>query len=103
MNVENIAKMRAMEYAYRRSPGWAADLVMSGAVEAQGEVKLKRVQFDTSYELSAKLDEVADLLNVSRREFLEAALVEAIQRAEAAFHETYEEVTGAAFGDEEGA
>jgi hypothetical protein len=91
--------MRAMQYAYQSRNPKLLDAILAGQVKVEGEVKLKRVQFDTSFELSDRLDQVANLLDVSRREFLETALVDAIQRAEQAFHGTFKDVTGEEFGE----
>ena len=99
VNIENLASMRAMEYAYRSGNPKLLDMIADGRVQVDSEVKLKRVQFDTSFALSDKLDEVCGLLEVSRREFLETALVDAIAKAEATFHGTYRTVTGEEFGE----
>jgi len=99
VNIENLSRMRAMQYAYQSRNPKLLDAILDGAANFQGEAKLKRVQFDTSFELSERLDQVAQLLDVSRREFLETALVDAIQRAEESFHGTFKDVTGQEFGE----
>jgi predicted ribosome quality control (RQC) complex YloA/Tae2 family protein len=99
VDIETLAKMRAMERAYVSGNPQLMDLVADGTVKVEGDLKLKRVQFDTSYALSEKLDEIAGLLEVSRREFLEKALCDALAKAEAAFLATYEEVAHEPFGE----
>jgi hypothetical protein len=99
VNIENLANMRAMEYAYRSGNPQLLDMIADGRVKVDGEVKLKRIQFDTSFALSDRLDQVCSLLEVSRREFLETALVDAIAKAEDSFHATYKGVTGEEFGE----
>lgn len=104
MNIETVARMRALESAYQAGNPKLMDLVADGRVKViEGEVKLKRVQFDTSFALSEKLDEVCSLLGMSRREFLETALIDALEAAEASFHSTFKDVTGEEFGEVEGA
>jgi len=97
VNIENLSRMRAMQYAYQNRGSKVLDAALDARIKAEGEVTFKRVQFDTSFELSRRLDKVADLLDVSRREFLETALVDALDRAEKAFLVTFKEVTGEQF------
>jgi len=100
-HIDNLAKMRAMQSAYQSRNSRLLDMLLNDPEHrAQMEGKLKRVQFDTSFELSEELDRVADLLDVSRREFLEAALVDALHRAKASFFSTYKDITGVEFGED---
>lgn len=46
-----------------------------------GNVPLKNVCAKVSQQLSDDIDEIVGLLNVSKRRFLEAAFIEAVQRA----------------------
>ena len=99
MNVENIAKMRAMEEVYKSGNPRLVDMQMAAGYEPDSGIKLKRIQFDTTFELSEELDRVTDLLGMSRREFLEAALIDALDRARSAFLSTYKEVAGGEFAE----
>lgn len=61
------------------------------------ELKLKRIQFDTSPELAAKLENICNILDCSKRTFLEMVVAEAIQAAEAQFGEAFEDAYGMDF------
>ena len=96
MKVEHIAQMRAMEQVYKIGNPRLVDM----RNEAEGVLlTLKRVQFDTTSELSDELDKVTTLLGMSRREFLEAALIDALDRAKASFFSTFKEVAGHEFAE----
>ena len=101
MNVENLSKMRAMQYARDfRNPRLVDMAIDDPDRDPALSVKLKRIQFDTSQEMSVKLDQVVGLLDVSRREFLESALGDALDRAEQVFFATFKEVAGYDYGDD---
>ena len=68
-------------------------------IARQLDGKLKRVQFDTLPEFSESLDNICSLLDTTRREFLERAMMDAIFRAEAAFLAAYKEATGQDYAD----
>jgi flavin-binding protein dodecin len=55
------------------------DLIVDGRLE--GNIPLKNVCAKVTPQLAARIDEVVDLLGVSKRRFLEAAFVEAVERA----------------------
>lgn len=55
------------------------DLVVDEAVDAN--IPLKNVCARVSAELSEEIDKICDLLGISKRRFLEAAFVEAVQKA----------------------
>jgi len=100
MNIENFSKMRALVTAHGSST--LVDHFLEGE---QGDsiresLKLKRLQFDTSTVLYNKVEEVCGLLNCSKREFLDMAVNEALDKAEASFFATYQEVTGRDFCDD---
>ena len=57
------------------------DLVLDGTIDAN--LPLKNVCAKVSSELSDEIDKVCDLLNISKRRFLEAAFIEAVQKAHA--------------------
>lgn len=69
--------------------------------DVQEQLGMKRVQFETFPQLYERLENVCSLLDVSKREFLESALVDAIADAETKFHAVYEEAAGREFGDTE--
>lgn len=98
MSPENFARMRGLQAAYTSSNSRLLDLPH---IAHQLEGKLKRVQFDTLPEFSERLDNICNLLDTTRREFLERAMMDAIGRAEAAFMEAYKDATGEDFGSSE--
>lgn len=95
MSPENFARMRGLQAAYTSSNSRVLDIP---DVARQLEGKLKRVQFDTFPEFSESLDNICNLLDTTRREFLERAMMDAIGRAEAAFMAAYKDATGEDFG-----
>lgn len=59
-------------------------------LERSGDIPdgmLKNVCAKVTVELSDKLDEVCNLLSISKRRFIESALVEALQQAEKIMHD----------------
>ena len=57
-------------------------------------------QFDTAPELYAKVESVCSMLDCSKRQFLEMAVVDAINKAESVFAETYKQASGRELGEE---
>ena len=100
MNIETFAKMRALQEVHTSGNQSLLDHFLSGdqANEVRETLKLKRIQFDTNPMLFDKLEEVCGLLDCSKREFLEMAVVDAIKNAERSFSETYKAETGEQFG-----
>jgi len=68
--------------------------------EVQEQLGMKRIQFETSPILYERLEGICGLLDVSKREFMESALVDAINAADEKFNAVYQEVTGREFGSE---
>jgi hypothetical protein len=58
------------------------------------EVLTKRIQFDTTPDLFAKLESVCSLLECSKREFLQMAVFESIEKAQAIFEDAFLQVSG---------
>jgi hypothetical protein len=67
--------------------------------ELRAELKLKRIQFDTVPQLYDKLESVCSLLECSKREFLEMAVLDAIDRAQDAFMDSFKDGAGIDFMD----
>jgi DNA-binding Xre family transcriptional regulator len=61
------------------------------------DLKLKRIQFDTTPELAHKLENICNILECSKREFLEMVVAEAIETAEAQFGEAFYDAYGMGF------
>lgn len=103
MKLEYFAQMRALESAYVSTNQSFVDHLLN-ADEREGgklrqELRIKRVQFDAAEALVTELDSVCNLLDVSKRQFLEGAVWEAIERAKGAFFATLDRV-GADAGDQ---
>ena len=100
MNIETFSKMRALLEASTEGNQRLIDHFLDGEQgdELRAEMKLKRIQFDTHSVLFDKLEDTCILLDCSKRVFLEMAVIEAIQKANATFFETYETETGSEYG-----
>lgn len=96
MSPEHFARMRGLQAAYTSSNSRLLD---HPDIARQLDGKLKRVQFDTLPEFSESLDNICSLLDTTRREFLERAMMDVIFRAEAAFLAAYKEATGQDYAD----
>lgn len=103
MNIENFAKMRALQVAHTSANTQFLDHVLSGTQgeEIREKILTKRLQFDTTPVLYSKVEGLCSLLECSKREFLEMAVVEACNKAEQVFGDTYVEATGHGFGEPE--
>lgn len=88
-----------MEQARIQRNAGVLDHFLRADPSAAEQLGLKRIQFETHPVLAERLDEVCGLLEVSKREFLEAALVDAVTRAESRFLEVFRESTGRDFGE----
>lgn len=88
--------MRGFEQASTFGNQHLTDMFLSGdqADEVRAELKLKRIQFDSSAQLSEKLENVCSLLDCSKRVFLEMAVWEAIEAAEKQYGQSFEEAYG---------
>jgi hypothetical protein len=94
--------MRAMQMAHNITNQPILDHMLNDTdhgPKIREEVLTKRIQFDTTPGLFAKLESVCSLLECSKREFLEMAVLESIKKAELVFGEVFEEVSGQTFED----
>jgi len=103
MKLNHYAQFAALRTADSLSNAGILDHFLEGSSgdEIREKVALKRLQFDTSTALYSQVENVCSLLECSKRVFLEMAVIDAIERAETVFGETYQEATGHAFGDED--
>lgn len=101
MQVESFAKMRALQSAHTSTNQGFVDHLLSGPQgdEIRTGLKLKRLQFDTAPALYEDVEQICGLLDCSKREFLQMAITEAVDKAKATFFATYEETAGAPFGE----
>jgi len=102
MKLNHFAQFAALRQADSFSNSTILECVIEGQTgeDLREKGALKRIQFDTSPVLYSKLENLCSMLNCSKRAFLEMAVIDAIEKAEAVFGETYQAATGHAFGDE---
>jgi alkylhydroperoxidase family enzyme len=80
--VNALATEKALAFK-RRLRG--ADLANLVAADERGRDMLKNVCAKVTPDLAEEIDQVCDLLDVNKREFLEAAFIDAVGRAKAIF------------------
>lgn len=100
MKLESFANMRALQAVHTSTNSSLLDhfLASSQADELRETLKLRRIQFDTHPALCDELDTVCNLLNCSKREFMEMAVIDALSKAKTVFFETYEKEGGREYG-----
>jgi hypothetical protein len=97
MNLNQYATMRGMQTAHEMTNQPILDHMLNDAdngPKIREEVLTKRIQFDTTPGLYAKLESVCSLLKCSKREFLEMAVFESIEKAQAIFGDAFHQVSG---------
>lgn len=97
MYLEHFCKMRALEAAHIDTNQDALDYLLkrdSQSAEVVGALLSKRLQFDTVPEIYELVEKKCRLLNCSKRQFLEMAVLYAVSRADAVYRSTYEEAAG---------
>lgn len=95
--IDQLAVFAGLQSARISANADITDHLMSqdGVAEKLG---LKRIQFEATPTLYDSLEGICSLLDCSKREFLQAAVIDAIRDAEAKFLATFEEATGRGFG-----
>ena len=102
MKLDQFATMRGMQYAHISTNQGFLDHLLNDAENGpkiRQDILSKRIQFDTTPELFAALESVCSLLECSKREFLQMAVGEAINRAQTVFATAYEQVSGQPLGE----
>ena len=101
MKLDQFATMRGMQYAHISTNQGFIDHALKDENNAPAilSVLSKRIQFDTTPELFTRLESVCSLLECSKREFLQMAVSEAIDRAQSVFETAYQEVSGELLGE----
>ena len=104
MNIETFATMRALQSAHDSTNQPMIDSMLNSESgdEIRQNLKLKRLQFDCPPSLYEKVENICSLLDCSKREFLEMAVRDSLEKAERTFHSTYAETAGHDFGITEG-
>lgn len=100
MNIETYSQMKALLQASTEGNQRLVERLLEGeqADEACAQLKFKRIQFDSHAGLTEQLEEVCNLLDCTKREFLEMAVYEAVHRARETFFKTYQNETGCEYG-----
>lgn len=104
MKLDDFATMRGLQHAHTSTNQVFIDHLLNDAENGpklREEILTKRIQFDTTPALFAKLENVCSFLECSKREFLEMAVFESIQRAESVFSSAYEFAAGEPLGERE--
>lgn len=96
MKLDQFITMRGYEMASNHMNAHLIDVMLNGEQgdEIRSNLKLKRIQFDTSPHLWEKLENVCSMLDCSKRQFLEMVISEAIDRSEEGFARAFEEASG---------
>lgn len=99
MNLENFSKMRALQTAQSSTNSSFIDNLLAGPQgdEMREKILTKRLQFDTTSELYARVESMCSLLECSKREFLEMAVCDALDKAMTVFEVTFKDATGQEF------
>lgn len=97
-NIQQMAIFKALDQARIQRGAGIMDLVEKQAGGDLEKMGLKRVQFETHPSVFELLENTCSLLDVSKREFLECAMLDAIANAERIFGETFKDATGLEFG-----
>jgi hypothetical protein len=100
MNLDQYATMRGMETAHNYTNQPILDAMLNDSENGpkiRAEVLTKRIQFDTTPGLFNHLESVCALLSCSKREFLQMAVSEALDRAESVFGSSFKDAYGESF------
>lgn len=98
-NINDLSTFKALEQSRLQRNAGALDHFLRADPAVAEQLGLKRIQFETHPALAEQLDEICSLLHVSKREFLESALVDAITQAESRFREVFRQSAGYEFGE----
>lgn len=101
MKLTQFAQMRGFENAYNSFHQHAIDSLLNSeqGEQIRKELLTKRLQFDCLPELHAEVESICGLLDCSKREFLQMAVQEAIEKAQSTFMDSFKEVDGRDFCD----
>lgn len=96
MNLETFLKYKGLNAAYISGGSHMLDHFLRDD-SVRDQLKLKRLQFDTHEGLYNEVENACALLDCSKREFLELAVIDALNKV-SIFFDTYKEVTGQDYG-----
>lgn len=98
MNLETFLKFKGLSAAYTAGGSQMFDHVLRDDA-VRDQLPLKRLQFDTHEALYSEVEKVCSLLDCSKRELLEMAVMDALSKV-SIFFDTYKEVTGFDYGQD---
>jgi hypothetical protein len=80
MNFESLIRYKTFDRMYEGN-ALLLDRVMAENSEAGTDFPVRKIQFDVTNSLFQRLESAASILNMTKREFLEAALIEGLDKA----------------------
>jgi len=94
MKLDHFTTMRGYQLAATKASAPLIDAMLNGdqGDSIRDRLKLKRIQFDAVASLAEELESVCGLLDCSKRQFLEGAVWEALDKAKTAYFETLETI-----------
>lgn len=87
MDFESLIRFKTLQEVYTRSNSGFTDHLLSDPANAE-KAGLKKLQFDVSPMLFNNVEAVCSMLGMSKREFLEAATIAAVDKAQAIIDES---------------
>ena len=101
MKLTQFAQMRGFESAYQSGNPQILESILNSEQgdEVRSKFLTKRLQFDCVPELHAEVEETCSLLHCSKREFLEMAVRDGLDKGQTIFMDSFKEVDGREFTD----
>jgi hypothetical protein len=101
MKLTQFAQMRGFQTSYQTGNPQFLDAVLNSAQgdEIREKVLTKRLQFDCSPQLYEKVESLCALLDCSKREFLEMAVLDGLEQAHSVFEDAFKQAHGQEFTD----
>lgn len=100
-NIEQMATLSALRMARIHRGADGMDMLIQQADGDLQKTGLKRIQFETHPFVFELLEKACDMLSVSKREFMEGALMDAISNSENTFRRTFKDSRGYEFGEDD--
>jgi hypothetical protein len=99
MNLETFAKMRGYQSAYEMENQRLTDHFLNSPSgdQLRAEVLTKRLQFDCTKDFYEEVEQLCSFLDCSKREFLQMAVRNALDKAHDIFMDSFKEVRGVDF------
>lgn len=98
MNLEELIQLQVLKLKASASPGGRFGDALIEQGEREGKVKLVQMCAKVSPELNEAVDNVCGMLDMTKRQFIEAAVSEAVQLAEVHLDKVHEELSQRALG-----